>query len=127
MKEYNLKITNTAPTDWSEVERANIDSYVWGGAERAYATYGQLSYAKTGDENSGLYIHLFCEEKNPVSIENQLDGKVYEDSCMEFFFTMRDISAGDIGYIKWVDAVPGIQYSLSMTEGADEKLLVHVV
>ncbi|MBO5416955.1 MAG: carbohydrate-binding family 9-like protein [Clostridia bacterium] len=99
MKEYNLKITNTAPTDWSEVERANIDSYVWGGAERAYATYGQLSYAKTGDEKSGLYIHLFCEEKNPVSIETQLDGKVYEDSCMEFFFTMRDISAGDIGYI----------------------------
>ena len=99
MKEYNLKMTDTAPTDWSEIKRANVDSYVWGGAERAYATYGQLVYAKTGDEGSGLYIHLFCEEKNPVSIEAQSDGKVYEDSCMEFFFTMRDEAADDIGYI----------------------------
>ena len=43
MKQYTLKMTNAVPTDWSNIERANVDSYVWGGAERAYKTYGQLS------------------------------------------------------------------------------------
>ena len=61
MKHYQLKMTNTVPNDWSDIERADIDSYAWGGAERAYKTYGQLSYAKTNDENAGLYIHLFFE------------------------------------------------------------------
>lgn len=99
MKEYNLKMTDTPPVDWSHTPRADIDSYVWGGAERAHKAYGQLSYAKTGDEKTGLYIHLFCAEKNPVSVETQLDGKVYKDSCMEFFFGMHDENANDIRYV----------------------------
>ena len=99
MKQYNLKITNTIPPDWSNIERANVDSYVWGGAERAYKTYGQLVYAKTGDEKTGLYIHLFCEEKNPVSKEKQLDGMVCMDSCMEFFFGMRNADDDSINYL----------------------------
>ncbi len=99
MKEYNLKITNTPPNDWSAIERAKVDSYVWGGAERAYATYGQLVYAKTGNEKTGLYIRLFCEEKEPVSAETQTDGMVCKDSCMEFFFTMSNNSEKDVGYV----------------------------
>ena len=99
MKQYNLKITNTVPSDWSKIERADIDTFMWGGAERAYKTYAQLSYAKTGDEKSGLYIHLFCEEKNPVSKETQLDGRVCMDSCMEFFFNMHDEGSNDTRYL----------------------------
>ena len=61
MKEYRLNIAHTVPTDWGRIERAHVDSYVWGGGERAYATYGQLVYAKTEmrgnfykcDENAG--------------------------------------------------------------------------
>lgn len=99
MKQYNLKIMNEAPIDWSGFERAVVDSYVWGGAEKAYKTYGQLVYAKTGDDGAGLYIHLFCEEKNPVSKEKQLDGPVCMDSCMEFFFGMHEPGADDISYL----------------------------
>lgn len=99
MKQYNLKIINEAPTDWSSIERAAVDSYVWGGAEKAYKTYGQLVYAKTGDDSAGLYIHLFCEEKNPVSKEKQLDGLVCMDSCMEFFFGMHEPGSDDISYL----------------------------
>lgn len=101
MKEYKLKITNTPPTDWSDIERARVDSYVWGGAERAYETYGQLSYAKTGDEKSGLYVHLFCDEKNPVSSETKPNGMVCKDSCMEFFFSMHPEEAENTGYINF--------------------------
>ena len=39
MKEYHLKIMNAVPSDWSAIARASVDSYVWGGAERAYKTY----------------------------------------------------------------------------------------
>ena len=99
MKQYHLKITNSVPSNWNDIEKANVDSYVWGGAERAYKTYGQLVYAKTGDEKTGLHIRLFCEEKNPVSKEKQLDGMVCEDSCMEFFFGMYDAGRNDIHYL----------------------------
>ena len=99
MKQYDLKITNSAPIDWSAVSRANIDSFPWGGAERAYKTYGQLVYAKTGGDDTGLYIRLFCEEKEPVSKERQLDGLVCMDSCMEFFFGMRETGASDFRYL----------------------------
>lgn len=99
MKQYNLKITDTVPTDWSSVPRAEVDAYVWGGAERAYPTYGQLVYAKTGNDNTGLYIHLFCAERSPVSAETKLDGMVCLDSCMEFFFGMRDQDSADTRYL----------------------------
>lgn len=99
MKEYHLKIMNAVPSDWSAIARASVDSYVWGGVERAYKTYGQLAYAKTSDEKQGLYIHLFCEEKHPVSKEKQLDGMVCMDSCMEFFFGMYDACSDDVHYL----------------------------
>lgn len=99
MKQYTLKITDRIPTDWSDIARADVDSYSWGGAERAYKTYGQLSYAKTGDDKTGLYIRLFCEEKKPVSKETQLDGMVCMDSCMEFFFGMRDKGSDSVYYL----------------------------
>jgi len=99
MKQYHLKITNSVPSNWNDIEKANVDSYVWGGAERAYKTYGQLAYVKTGDEKTGLYIHLFCEEKDPVSKEKQLDGMVCMDSCMEFFFGMSDTEENDFMYL----------------------------
>lgn len=99
MKQYTLKITDKIPTEWSDIARADVDSYAWGGAERAYKTYGQLAYAKTGDDKTGLYIRLFCEEKEPVSKETQLDGMVCMDSCMEFFFGMRDKGSDSVYYL----------------------------
>ena len=110
MKQYNLKITNTVPTDWSVMERAHIDSFPWGGAERAYKSYGQLAYAKTGDEKTGLYIHLFCEETNPVSKETRLDGAVCTDSCMEFFFGMHEPGTTDSRYINIESNSLGVTY-----------------
>ncbi len=116
LKQYHLKITNAVPSDWSGVERADVDSFSWGGAERAYKTYGQLSYAKTGDERSGLYIHLFCEEKHPVSKEMQLDGMVCMDSCMEFFFGMRKAGSKDIRYLNIESNSLGVTF-MSFGEG----------
>jgi len=116
MKQYTLTITNTPPSDWSGIARANVDSYVWGGAERAYPTYGQLVYAKTGDEKTGLYVHLFCEEKNPVSKERQLDGMVCMDSCMEFFFGMYEAGKESLHYLNIESNSLGVTF-MSFGEG----------
>ena len=116
MKQYTLKMIDTIPTDWSDIERANVDSFSWGGAERAYKTYGQLAYAKTGDEKTGLYIHLFCEEKHPVSKEQQLDGMVCMDSCMEFFFGMREAGFTDMHYLNIESNSLGVTF-MSFGEG----------
>ena len=116
MKEYIMKITDEVPSVWSDVAKANIESYVWGGAERAYATYGQLVYAKTGDEKAGLYIRLFCEETNPVSIETQYEGKVCCDSCMEFFFGMQKSEEEELLYLNVETNSLGVSY---ISFGAD--------
>ena len=126
MKQYDLKITNSAPTDWSTVTRANVDSFPWGGAERAYKTYGQLAYAKTGDEKAGLYIHLFCEEKNPVSKETQLDGPVCMDSCMEFFFGMHEPGSEDISYLNLECNSIGVTFISFGTERHGRVFLTHL-
>ncbi len=89
MKQYNVKFTDNANIDWSIVDKANIDQFTWGGAERAPKAYGQMAYAKTGGEDEGVYIHLVCYEKNPVAIETEHNGRVWEDSCLECFFSMQ--------------------------------------
>ena len=121
MKQYTLKITNTVPTDWTDVARADVDSYVWGGAERAYLTYGQLVYAKTDDEKTGLYVRLFCEEKNPVSKETRFDGPVCMDSCMEFFFGMRDAGSKDVRYLNIESNSLGITF-IGFGEGRHDRV-----
>lgn len=42
-----------------------------------------------------------------------------------FLYAVVSLSE-DIGCIKWIDAENGIQYSLSMNQGADEKLLIEL-
>ena len=123
MKQYILKMTRAVPTDWTDVARADVNSYVWGGADRAYKTYGQLLYAKTGDEKTGLYIHLFCEEKNPVSKETQLDGPVCMDSCMEFFFGMRTADSHSLHYLNIESNSLGVTF-MSFGEGRYDRIFL---
>ena len=77
--------------------------------------------------------HDLCLRAQTIYSESaagDISGLYYEwefkqNTFVSFRYAVVNI-CGDIGYIKWVDAEPGIQYSLSMTEGADEKLLVEL-
>ena len=124
VKQYTLQMMNTASVDWRDIARANVDSYVWGGAQRAYKTYGQLAYAKTGDDKTGLYIHLFCEEKHPVSKEKKLDGMVCMDSCMEFFFGMHDAGVDDMHYLNIESNSLGVTF-MSFGEGRHGRVFLN--
>ncbi len=99
MKQYSVKITSSSDIDWSSLDKAHIDEYTWGGADRAPKAYGQMVYAKTGDENEGIYIHLVSYEKNPVSIATEHNGNVWEDSCLECFFSMQSPNKPYKGYV----------------------------
>lgn len=99
MKQYEIKISNISAIKWERLPRAEIDSYVWGGADAAHKACGQVAYAATGDSSEGLYIHLCCEEKDPVSVTTEHNGPVWEDSCLEFFFTMSGSDGKKNGYV----------------------------
>ena len=99
MKDYRIKILSAPPTDWQGFERAYVDEYVWGGRERAHETYGQVVYVKGDEGESGLYARLFCVEKDPISVETEIDGAVCRDSCMEFFFGMYAAAPCDHRYL----------------------------
>lgn len=53
------------------------------------------------------------------------DWELTRNTFVSLRYAVVNVS-GDVGYVKWVDAVPGIQYSLSMTEGANDKLLIEL-
>ena len=99
MKRLNVMITDTSAISWEDVPKAAIDSYVWGGADRAPKACGQLVYAATGGPDEGFYVHLKSDESNPVSVTTEHNGPVWEDSCLEIFFTLRGKSASENGYI----------------------------
>ncbi|MCI8387556.1 MAG: hypothetical protein HFE63_03710 [Clostridiales bacterium] len=98
MKEYIVKILPTSDIDWSQLDTANIDSYVWD-KTNALKAGAQLAYVKSGDEHEGLYTHLWCEESNPPAVYKNHNEAVYTDSCLEVFFTMNEKNAPTNGYI----------------------------
>jgi hypothetical protein len=110
MKQYTLKITATPPTDWSGVEKAHVDSFTWGDGTSSPKMYGQLVYVKNGSEENGLYVHLFCDEKHPVSVETKPDGMVWLDSCMEFFFSLHDAGVEDNRFVNFECNSLGVSY-----------------
>lgn len=99
MKTYNVKITDTANINWDAIDKAHIDQFTWGGAERSPKSYGQMIYAKTGGADEGIYIHLVSFEKDPVSIETEHNGAVWEDSCLECFFSLQTPGKPYKGYM----------------------------
>ena len=85
----------------------------------------QLRFSLDGHE-----LCLRAQVMTHDSMAGDISGLYYEweitqNTFVDLRYAVVNI-CGDLGYIKWVDAVPGIQYSLSMTEGADEKLLVEL-
>ncbi len=98
MKQLNVKILPAVPSDWSAFEKAVIENYPWDNGFHPEA-WAQVCYVRSGDEKEGLWAHLFCREAEPYAIYHKHMEPVYEDSCMEFFFTMKKADAPENGYI----------------------------
>ena len=79
MKEYIIKEIQSEK-DITNVNKAMIDIYNWGGEYRPNA-YAYLGYIK----NDGFVLRLEAEEKNPRATFTEPDQMVCQDSCLEFF------------------------------------------
>lgn len=64
-----------------------IDKYNWGGDYRPI-TYGKMAYMK----EKGFFIHMTCEEENPLTTYCKEEEPVYEDSAMEAFIEFDPIN-----------------------------------
>lgn len=84
----------------------------------------QLRFTLDGQE--------LCLRAQNISGENAIDisGMYYDWELTEHVFVSRNYAvvylSADTGYIKWVYAPAGIQYSLSMAEGADRDKLIEL-
>ena len=78
----------------------------------------------------GHELCLRAQEMTAQAAAGDISGMYYEwESTRNVFVSMRYAVvslAGDIGCIKWIDAENGLHYSLSMNQGADEKLLIEL-
>jgi len=67
--------------DWNKVDEILIDKFCWD------TDFKPLSKAKLClVKNVGICVKMWSYEDNPVSIHNQNNEDVYQDSCLEFFF-----------------------------------------
>jgi hypothetical protein len=74
-------VGDVSGTVWSEAESATIDSYPWdtGGDEQA-ATVRVLY------DDEALYLQFQVEDTHSSASVSWLNGPVYRDSCVEWFF-----------------------------------------
>ena len=70
--------------DWNSIPVASIDNVLWTD-DYGIRAKGQLCY----DEDH-LYVHLSAVEKNIRAENTEPLSPVWEDSCLEFFFSVPD-------------------------------------
>lgn len=98
MKTYQVRILPSADIDWSALDTAMIDTYLWSDDYKPEAG-AQVAYVKSGDSTEGIYAHLWCVESNPRAIYTKHNEPVFKDSCLEFFFSMNAPDKPKNGYI----------------------------
>ena len=70
--------------DWTQIPKFAIDHVQWT-EDFGIRAGGQLCY-----DNENLYVHLFAVEDAVRAEYTAPHSPVYQDSCLEFFFTSED-------------------------------------
>ncbi len=73
--------------DFSKVQPAYINNYVWGGAYRP-AAFAKLVLV----EDKGFALQMTCYEKAPKAVYSNYNDPVWLDSCLEFFASFNNES-----------------------------------
>ena len=63
----------------SRMREGRVEAYPWGGEYRPEVRF------RAGWSDSGLRVWMECREADPLRRVNQPNGRVWCDSCMEFF------------------------------------------
>lgn len=78
--------------EWSKVPIGQIDCFQWEN-EKAYRP--KSSFQMCFVKNEGIYVRMQSDETRLRAVCAERDGRVWEDSCLEFFFS----PAEDAGYL----------------------------
>ncbi len=81
MKTYETYCFKNKP-QWDRVPFGEISCYQWN-SEAQYRTFFKMCLV----ENEGIYVKMNTDEKNIRAVNTKRDEPVWEDSCMEFFFS----------------------------------------
>ncbi|MEG2117581.1 MAG: carbohydrate-binding family 9-like protein [Clostridia bacterium] len=73
--------------NWNKIEKAEINSYVWG-KEYVPHAYAQLALIK----EKGIALKMTAYEIAPKAVYNKYNDPVYKDSCLEFFVSFNSES-----------------------------------
>ncbi len=87
---------------WTDVEAIQLSNYMGSKPEHFPTVYAKLVYSDTD-----LYVIFKVIDQYVKSIAEEYQGKVYEDSCVEFFFTPADNSSK--GYFNLETNCGGVQ------------------
>ena len=80
---YIIAKTDNTP-DWGSVPALQIDNVLWTD-DFGIRAQGQLCYS-----DEALFVHLSAVEEDVRAENTEPLSPVYEDSCLEFFFTVGD-------------------------------------
>jgi len=87
---------------WNEVDAIQLTNYMGSKPEHFPTVYAKLVYSDTD-----IYVIFKVIDQYVKSIAEEYQGKVYEDSCVEFFFTPADNSGK--GYFNLETNCGGVQ------------------
>lgn len=79
IKEYTSLTFENEPS-WDEVSRGELEFSNWD-SEIHYDTYFKMCFVK----EKGIYLRMHTNETKLRAVSTGRDGRVWEDSCMEFF------------------------------------------
>ena len=87
---------------WTNVDAIQLTNYMGSKPEHFPTVYAKLVYSDTN-----LYVIFKVIDQYVQSVAKEYQGKVYEDSCVEFFFTPADKTSK--GYFNLETNCGGVQ------------------
>lgn len=102
---------------WNNVDAIQLKNYMGSKPEHFPTVFVKLVYSDTD-----LYVIFKVLDQYVKSIAQEYQGKVYEDSCVEFFFTPADNSRN--GYFNLETNCGGVQlFGFNSNDGVEDVLI----
>lgn len=115
MSTYKIMIERSAAADFSKADTAGVTTFPWNCAYRPETAAQVLAL------EDAFAVRMRTDETNPRTEVKELNGPVYTDSCMEFFFMPDPEHSKE--YINWEFNSAGVLFLSVGTDRYDRKNL----
>jgi hypothetical protein len=107
---YEIKIVKSADPDFSKIKAAMVTKFPWN------CSYRPETVAQVAALEEAFAVRMRTGDRNPRTEVRGLNGPVYTDSCMEFFFMPDPENSRE--YVNWEFNSAG---ALFISIGADRQ------